>query len=432
MSRHSQALLSLSILLTASASAQKIPSHRVTITAGVPLHIALDERASYSKPGGELVGHLTQPVFVGDAVALPVGTKVVGHVAAVHSVSKQKRFDAVAAGDFTPLKDPDVEFDSLMLRNGKALAIQTSAVNRDSMTVQMGDKAHHGLWQTLKAQVKEQIATERKSVEETVESPHKLTRLKNAALARLPYHPQVFNEGARFVAELKAPVDVRIENVNAPEVATANTLPPADTILHARLLSELSSAKNHWGDSVEAALTEPVFGANHTLLLPEGTHLIGQVTRSNAARRWARNGRLSFTFKQVELNGGEKLAMKGRLTSVEGDRSANLSLDEEGNSTSKPSKAKHLVPLAMVMASQMSEDGDHRSGEEDGSGSNGVAAGGFGLTGRLLALSAGSRYVAYGIGYYGAARSIYAGFIGRGKDVVFPRNTQLEIRMDQR
>jgi hypothetical protein len=86
-----------------------------------------------------------------------------------------------------------------------------------------------------------------------------------------------------------------------------------------------------------------------------------------------------------------------------------------------------------VLASQagLGSDDDRNKGGGDSTNS-GVAFGGFGLTGRLLALSTGSRYIAYGIGYYGAARSIYTGFIGRGKDVVFPHDTQVEIRLDPR
>jgi hypothetical protein len=49
-----------------------------------------------------------------------------------------------------------------------------------------------------------------------------------------------------------------------------------------------------------------------------------------------------------------------------------------------------------------------------------------------LALSSGSRFIAYGIGYYGAARSIYSRFIAHGRDVVFPRGAQIEIKVGTR
>src|SRR6267154_263197 len=193
MFRCSHAFL-ISVLFSSLLSAQTVnaKTDQVTVLAGVPLHIALDQRTSYASPGKELQGHLTQPIYVGQNIVLPVGTKVLGRVEEVKGVSKQKRFDAITAGDFTPLKVPTVEFYSLIGEDGKEIAIQSTAVNRDSMLIQMGTRARNeSLWHKLKSQAVGRVQDEKKIIEDEVHSPHKMTRLKNAALARLPIHPQV-------------------------------------------------------------------------------------------------------------------------------------------------------------------------------------------------------------------------------------------------
>jgi hypothetical protein len=268
--------------------------------------------------------------------------------------------------------------------------------------------------------------------------PNKMERLKNGLLAKLPYHPQVFDVGTQFVAELKAPIHVQVPvqpATAAPNLEQLGAHPPADTVLHARLSSELSSADNKRGDPVEAVLTEPVYSADHHLLLPEGTRLLGSVFLATPAKRLGQNGELRFTFKEVQLASGAKSPMRGQLTAADASKAANVSIDDEGGAHATESKAKYLAPLAIVLLAQATGESDNdglNGANSSSSVNNGVAGGGFGLLGRLLSLSAGSRFVAYGIGYYGAARSIYSRFIARGHDVVFPRDTQIEITVGNR
>jgi hypothetical protein len=57
----------------------------------------------------------------------------------------------------------------------------------------------------------------------------------------------------------------------------------------------------------------------------------------------------------------------------------------------------------------------------------GEASNGFGLIGRVVGVAAGNYNVAAGLGYYAAALSIYENFLRPGRDVVFPKNTRIEI-----
>jgi hypothetical protein len=408
-------------------------SQEVLIKAGVPLHIVLDERTSFTKVGQPLRGHLSQPVYVVDRVALPAGTVVLGKVADVHPVAKRKRINAISTGDFTPLREPQVQFNTLILQDGTELPISSNGAERDSAVVHMSSSTDQkGLWKQLKGSVKDTVSNEKRSVDEAIHRPNKLQWAKNSLLARLPYHPQVFDAGTQFVAELQSSVAVHFTSSAAVDTAPLGTKLPPDSILHARLNSELNSSANHWGDHVDATLTEPLLNSERKLLLPEGTHLVGSITRSEPAKRFGRNGQLSFTFKEIELPNGFKQSVRGQLSAA--DSTSRVRIDEEGNTRATEPKAKYLVPLAVVLLSQAGaeNDNDGLNGGQSGSVNSGVAGGGFGLTGRLLALTAGSRGLAYGLGYYGASRSIYSRFIARGHDVVFPKDTQIEIKIGSR
>src|SRR3954467_7247878 len=117
-----RALLSC-IVLCSLFSPAAFAQNSVMISAGVPLHIVLNERTSYTHLGQPLRGHLSQPVYVFDRVVLPAGTEVLGKVVEVHPASKGKEFNALASGDFTPLRQAEVQFYRLVLRDGREIAI---------------------------------------------------------------------------------------------------------------------------------------------------------------------------------------------------------------------------------------------------------------------------------------------------------------------
>jgi hypothetical protein len=65
--------------------------------------------------------------------------------------------------------------------------------------------------------------------------------------------------------------------------------------------------------------------------------------------------------------------------------------------------------------------------DENQTFNNAVASNGFGIVGRVVGIAASSRNVAAGIGIYGAALSFYDLWLARGHDVVFPKDTRVEI-----
>jgi len=57
----------------------------------------------------------------------------------------------------------------------------------------------------------------------------------------------------------------------------------------------------------------------------------------------------------------------------------------------------------------------------------GVASNGFGLVGRVVGIAAGSRNFAAAMGFYAAGLSFYENFLRSGQDVIFPKDTRIEI-----
>src|SRR5947209_2993421 len=313
----------------------------VSVDAGVPIHVVLDKSVSYTRTGQPLRGHIAQPVYVYDQIVVPAGTTVLGKVVEVHPVARSKRVNAMLSGDFTPLREAQVEFDTLVFNDGREVPIQSAGAVRDSAVVRMTPHPPKGLWQQAKSAVRNAVVTEKRNFEDMVGKPNKMERLKNGLLAKLPYHPQVFEAGSQFVAELKDPVAMQVPALPSSEAIKAEdggAKPPADTVLHARLTNELSSATNKREDPVEAVLTEPVYSADHHLLLPEGTRLLGAVLAATPAKRLGQNGELRFTFKEVQLASGVRSPMRGHLTAADAGKAGNVIIDEEGGAHATESK----------------------------------------------------------------------------------------------
>jgi hypothetical protein len=59
-------------------------------------------------------------------------------------------------------------------------------------------------------------------------------------------------------------------------------------------------------------------------------------------------------------------------------------------------------------------------------------AGGFKLVGIALGVFVHSQPLGMAMGSYGASMSVYSHFIARGRDLVFPKNTAMEIAIGTR
>jgi hypothetical protein len=264
-----------------------------------------------------------------------------------------------------------------------------------------------------------------------------MSRLKDAAVQQLPYHPQYIAKGTVYDAELSAPVS--FGSATPAEAAPAGTRPAPDSVLTARLATTLDSSKTPRGTPFEAVLTEPVFSADHHVILPEGTKLTGEVTLARPARKFHRNGQLRFLFENVQVPNQQAMPLLGALHSVDASSDDHVAVDDEGGATVENSKTRFIAPaLSLMMLHASMEHDGHSFADPDGDGTiknagNGVGArgmGGFigmGLIG--AAVSQITRPVGIAMGAYGAARTLYSNVLGKGREVTFEADTPIQVRL---
>lgn len=420
--------------LTSDAS-QPAATIELLVPSGTPLRVALEKRVRIDHPGEIVRGRVVETVYAFDQSVLPAGSVASGRVTKVEPVSAKTRTFAYANGNFSPFHKYQVTFDTIALPDGKQLAIQTTVSPGIAEVVHLISKPEKEKEKSAAARA---TANARMDAENRVhdavaqvKSPGRLHRLKQFALAQLPYRRQYLEPGTRFDASLDAPLDFGKTTRTADQIAAIGNAPAPDSILRARLVVEVSSATSQRGTPIAAVLTEPLYSSEHQLILPANSRLIGEVVHAKPARKLHHNGELRVIFERIETPEGIAQAMQGSLEGVQVDRAAGLQLDNEGGAHTTDSKKRYLsTGLAVVLAAAAAHpDAEH--GTTDAAGDPGVRAGagvsGFRYAGALLSLAARSTPVSMAFGAYGASASIYSNFLSRGRDVVLVKDTPLEI-----
>jgi hypothetical protein len=139
-------------------------------------------------------------------------------------------------------------------------------------------------------------------------------------------------------------------------------------------------------------------------------------------------------FRELVPPDGVEQKIVAGLEAIQARKDGNVKLDSEGGAEATSPKTRYLsTALSLALAStalHQESDGDGLSGSQQ-SGVGGGAAG-FKLVGIALTALVKSQPLGMAMGAYGASRSVYVHFIARGSDVVFPKNTALEIRFGSR
>ena len=110
---------------TENASAQKMA---LMVDAGTPLQIALEEEVHIKKAGQPIRGRTVQPIYAFDHEVVPAGTEVTGRIASIDGLSGKKRIMGALNADFTPARKVAVEFDELVLSQGKRIALHAEVM----------------------------------------------------------------------------------------------------------------------------------------------------------------------------------------------------------------------------------------------------------------------------------------------------------------
>ena len=416
----------------------------MSVPAGTPIKVALDSEVRVREVGQAIHGKTTEPVYAFDKLLIPVGTAVNGRVSAIDAVPKKVRTLQATDGNFSPRRNVHVQFDELVMGDGRHVALQTVASPAPDGILSFvsanekekkKNKAEEAAGKKVSA-AREEVRRQWAELQKQIHEPGKMHKLKRLALAQLPVHPQYIDEGTSFNADLQQPLDFGMEAVKPDALTSIGAPPPSGSVVHARLVTPLSSSTAKKGDAVEALITEPLVVSDH-LILPEGSVIKGSVMQAQPARRLGRNGQLRILFHQVAPPNGLEQRVETSLEGVAVAKGEHLKLDAEGGAQVTTPRTRYLTTGIQVMlaASQASPDRDAgRGGASMGEAGGGAASGasGFKFVGMIVGIAAHSRVVSAGLGSYGAATSIYYHFLARGRDVVYPKDMGMVIGLGTR
>ena len=455
MSKFPLSLSLIVLLLPFQAFGQQSPSQvtvPLEVSPGTALRLQVDSTSFPKNIGDPVHARLTHPVFAFDKEVLPAGTVVIGHIVGFDEPSRMQRLQSIVGGHLGSFKKPEVEFDTLVPASGPSRPIATETAPSSGRVVEMRASAtqKRGIIGSTVAQAKEEIHTRINTAKTFLKSPRKKETLRDAALDLLPYHPAKIANGSTFDAVLSTPQEFGSEQVPAETLLKLGQITPEDGTTQANLVTGLDSGHTAVGSQVVAKLTAPLFAPDHTLLLPEGTELIGQTTVARPARRLHRNGQLRFSFQQVELP-AEIVALQKRLAlestnnvAEKNDRKihagivgltarsgSHLSLSDEGVPKIEESKARFIGPAIAValVAAANSQEQEHGRIENQTGAQAAAGTVGLGLAG--LVIGRYSHTGALVLGGIGAARSVYTQFLGKGYDIQIPSNTLLSIQFNR-
>jgi hypothetical protein len=415
------------------AEAIAVPAKAETIPLSVPkgtaLQVALRNEVRVQRVGQPIQGHIVEPVYAFDRLVVPVGSDVNGQITEIEPISVEKRtLDALDA-NFTPAHKISVQFTELVLANGEHIPIRTVVTPGSGEPIRFitaADENHKGVKDAASQkakEAKEQAKAEWNTAMQQVKQHGKIHKIERYAIAQLPVHPQYVDAGTVYFAELQDPLNFGTEPLSPELAASVGTAPPPGSFVHARLLTSLSSATSHNGDEVEAVIARPLFDDGR-LIYPQGTLLKGTVLQARPAGYMSRSGQLRIVFHDVVLQDGVASKIQASLEGVQSASAQNVALDAEGGAKANPPKTRFLTTTISVGLGAASFLGD-TFGDTGPRAAGGAT--GFKLVGIVVGLTVHSTALGMAMGALGATRSVYTNFIARGRDVVFPKNTAMQI-----
>jgi hypothetical protein len=426
-------------------SAAAPQSVALNVASGTSLQVALDREVRIKKVGQPIHALIVEPVYAFDRVVIPVGSEVTGQVKKVGAISGGKRTLAVLDADFTPARTVEVSFDNLRLADGRVLPLHARVTPGSGQIIRFvaaaDEKDKKGIRDAASEKTKQAKARARQEWDNAMsqlQTPGRMHRLKRYVEAQLPVHAQYIPAGTVYFAELDQALDFGTA-VMTPEIASSmgGAVPPG-SVVHARLITPLSSATAQKGETVEALLAQPLLDANHHLILPQGCRLKGNVRQVEPAHRMKKNGQLRIAFQQLIPPDGMQQTVVATLEAVQSGKDGNVQLDSEGGAEATTPKTRYLataLSLGLAAASMRTDEDAGRGASQAGGDTGSRVAGGangFKLVGMVVGLLVHSRALGYTMGAYGAGMSVYSNFIARGREVVFPKNTAMEIGIGSR
>ena len=422
-----------------AAPPQVVP---LTVPKQTSLQVALDREVRVKKVGQSLSARLVDPIYAFDKLVVPAGSQIRGQVTRIEPPSGAQRTLAGLDGNFSPTRNVEVTFTDLVLPDGKHLALHTNVTPGSGQVMQFVAAPEKDPKKTVKdvasqktQEAKQQARDEWNNAMKQLKTPGRVHRLKRYAESQLPVHAQYIPAGTVYFAELEDPLNFGSETLPAEKATSIGGELPEGSVVHARLLTGLSSANAHKGEEVEAVLARPLFDGDR-LLYPQGSRLLGSVTQVQPARHLKKNGQLRIAFHQVVLPDGIEQKVQAALVGVQAAQEGNVKLDSEGGAEASNPKSRYMTTSVSLLLAAAAGRGDPDAHGANAAGNPGGRAagglGGFKLVGMALGALVQSRGFGYAMGAYGAGRSVYQNFLSRGREVVFPKNTAMDVAIGTR
>jgi hypothetical protein len=404
------------------------------VAKGAPLQVALDQEIQVKKVGQPVHARIVEPVYAFDHIVVPVGSEVIGEITKIERLSEGKRTLGVLNADFTPLRKVEVGFHELVLPDGRRFPLHASVAPGSGQVIDLvtaaDEKEKKNAVKNMASEkikeAKQQAHQEWDNAMKQLKTPGKIRRLERYGEAQLPVHRQYIPAGTVYFAELEDPLDFGSVVMTASMASSLGAELPEGSVVHARLVTPLSSATSHKGQDIEAVLSQPLMDGDR-LILPQGSRLKGTVKLAQPARRMKKNGQLRIAFSELVPPDGIDQKIVSTLEGVQAGKDANVKLDSEGGAEATTSKSRYLATAMSIGLATMATGDDAHNGAAGGSG-----IGGFKLVGVVMGTMARSRAFSTSMGAYGAAVSIYTHFIARGHEVEFPKNTGMQIGIGTR
>lgn len=412
----------------------------LTVAKGAPLQVALDKEVRVSRVGQRVHARVVESVYAFDHIVIPVGSEINGEVTKIESVPGGKRTAAALNADFTPQRKVEVGFNELVLADGRRFPLHTTVTPGTGQVIELVTAKNatekksnvQDMASAKTQQAKQQARQEWDNAMKQLKTPGKIHRLERYGEAQLPVHRQYIPAGTVYFAELEESLDFGNEVMTVPMATSIGAALPEGSVVQARLITPLSSATARKRQEVEAVLSQPLMDGER-LILPQGSRLKGEVKQVQPARRMKKNGQLRIAFTELVPPDGIAQKVVSTLEGVQAGKDANVKLDSEGGAEATTSNSRYLgTALSLGLAVMAARSGQDHDG--DGGGNSGATGGlgGFKLVGMVVGAVARSRAFGTTMGAYGAAVSVYSHFIARGHEVVFPKNTAMQIGIGTR
>jgi hypothetical protein len=402
----------------------------MTVPNGTPLQIALDTEVRVRKVGERMTGRIMQPVYVFDHLVIPVGTMANGRITVIDPIPGRTRALSALNADFTPAHKLSVAFDELVLPDGRHLQFHAAIVPGSGQVIRLvtANERKKNVVKDAAANKMDQARAQWDNAMKQVQSPGRMHVVARYAINQLPAHPQYVDAGTLYTAELSQPLEFGSEPVSSETLSTIGTQPPPGSLVHAVLLTPLNSATTLKGADIDAQVSQPLIDQG-CLILPAGTHLRGSVLQVRPARRLHRNGQLRMAFREVILPDGVAQSVDTSLEGIQSDSADNAQLDSEGGAKSSAPKSRYLTTGASVGLALIGSGGKNDVGD-----ASPVAGGatGFKLIGLVVGVAFRSHTYGILMSAYGGGRSIYNNFLGKGREIAFPKDTGMEIGFGNR